>query len=279
MFILYILPIENKTKTQYTIREQRYSIENGAFMEVKVKSLEKAMKILECFTVKEPELGITEISVKLDLNKSNVHNIISTFEKMGYVEKKKENDKYKLGLKIMRLSHVLSTTMPFHNIVHRCLTELSAKIDEIVYFGIPNGDHVIYLEGAFPDKLYNTRWVQGMSAPFVCTGIGKAMLAYMEEDFVETLLTKPLTKYTDFTITDPDQLKEELKLIRARGYSIDNMEHEYGVKCVGVPVLNDYGELIGALSTTGPSLRFDEEQSALFALLLKEKAAIIGRSV
>lgn len=248
-------------------------------MDVKVKSLEKALRILECFTVKEPELGITEISVKLGLNKSNVHNIISTFEKMGYIDKKKENDKYRLGLKIMHLSHVLSTTMPFHNIVHRCLKELSTKIEEIVYFGIPSDGNVVYLDGSFPENMYNTRWVQGMSAPLVCTGIGKAMLAHMDEEFVESLLAKPLARYTDYTITDPDKLKEELELTRKRGYSIDNMEHEYGVKCVGVPVLNEFGGLVGALSTTGPSLRFDDEQTKYFASLLKEKAIIIGRSV
>lgn len=248
-------------------------------MEVKVKSLEKSIKILECFSIKEPELGITEISHLLGLNKSNVHNIISTLEKLGYIEKNGETGKYRLGLKIMNLSHVLTATMPFQNIVHRCISELSAQIDEIVYFGIPHGKNVMYLDGAFPAKLYNTRWVQGMTAPMVCTGIGKAMLAYMDDEFVESLLTEPLVKYTDYTITDPEALREELKITRIRGYSIDNMEHEYGVKCVGVPVFNQSGKLVGAMSTTGPSLRFSDDQIPAFAAMLKEKAEIIGRSI
>ena len=247
-------------------------------MEVKVKSLKKAIRVLECFTVKQPELGITEISNLLDLNKSNVHNIVTTFEQLGYMEKNKDNDKYRLGLKIMHLSHVLSTTMTFHSIVHRSLNELTAKIDEIVYFGIPDGDQVMYLDGAFPEKMYNTRWVQGMTAPLVCTGIGKAMLAFMEQDFVESILAKSLEKYTDFTITDPDRMREELLQTRLRGYSIDNMEHEFGIKCVGVPVLNPAGEVMGALSTTGPSLRFDDEHMEQFAAMLKEKADLIGRN-
>lgn len=248
-------------------------------MDIKVKSLEKAIKILECFSTKEPELGITEISHRLDLNKSNVHNIISTFEKMGYLYKNNDTARYRLGLKIMHLSHVLTTTMPFQNIVHRCLTELSAEIDEIVYFGILDGKNVMYLDGAFPDKLYNTRWVQGMTAPLICTGIGKAMLAFMDDEFVESLLVESLVKYTNYTIIDPEAMREELRITRARGYSIDNMEHEYGVKCVGVPVFNQSGKLVGAMSTTGPSLRFNEEQISIFATMLKEKAEIIGRSV
>lgn len=245
-------------------------------MEAKVKSLEKALKILECFSIRKAELGITEISNMLDLNKSNVHNIISTFEHMGYIEKNLDNDKYRLGLKIMHLSHVLSTTMPFHNVVNRCLKELSAQIDEIVYFGIPNGNQVMYLDGVFPEKAFNTRWVQGMTAPLVCTGIGKAMLAYMDTEFVESILAKQLESYTDYTITDPEKIRQELALTRQRGYSIDNMEHEYGVRCVGVPVFGRDGRLMGALSTTGPSLRFEGEYSEQFAQLLKQKATYIG---
>lgn len=125
----------------------------------------------------------------------------------------------------------------------------------------------MYLDGVFPEKIYNTRWVQGMTAPLVCTGIGKAMLAFM------------LVKCTENTITDPEALREELMLTRERGYSIDNMEHEYGIKCVGVPEFDQSGKPVGAMSTAGSSLRFSEEQIPVFAEMLKEKAEIIKRSI
>lgn len=243
-----------------------------------IKSLEKALNILECFSIEKPELGITEISQMTDLYKSNVFNIVSTFVSCGYLEQNSETGKYRLGLKIMGLSHILSTSMGFHSIVHRCINELARDIDEIVYFGIPDGENVMYMEGAFPEKFYNIRWVQGMTAPLVCTAIGKAMLAYMDEDFIDRILSKPLQRYTDYTITDPDIMKAELMLTKKRGYSTDNMEHEYGIKCVGVPVFDHTGSLMGALSTTGPSLRFSEEQSVVFVSMLKEKAEMIRRN-
>lgn len=243
-----------------------------------VKSLEKALKILDCFSIEKPELGITEISQMMGLYKSNVFNIVSTFVSCGYLEQNPETGKYRIGLKIMSLSHILSTSMGFHSVVHRCINELAKSIDEIVYFGIPNGENVMYMEGAYPEKCYNIRWVQGMTAPLVCTAIGKAMLAYMDESFIDRLLQKPLQKYTDYTITDPDVLRAELLLTKQRGYSVDNMEHEYGIKCVGVPVFNHSGELVGALSTTGPSLRFNKEQSEIFVSMLKEKAEIIRQN-
>lgn len=243
---------------------------------IKVKSLEKAICVLQCFSVEEPELGITEISHKLNLYKSNIFNIVSTFEAYGFLEQNKQTGKYKLGRNIMKLSHIISTNMGFHNVVHSCINELSEKIEEIVYFGIPDGENVMYMEGAFPEKYYNIRWVQGMTAPLICTGIGKAMLAFMNNDFIDKILEKPIERFTDYTITDPVKLKQQLIEIRHRGYSLDDMEHEYGIKCVGVPVFNQTKELIGGLSTTGPSLRFSEKQSKIFAQMLKEKADYIG---
>lgn len=246
---------------------------------IKVKSLKKALEILECFSLEQPELGITEISSKLNLNKSNVHNIVATFEACGYLEQNAESGKYRLSLKILQLSHVISRNMNFQFIVHKAVKELAEKIDEIVYFGIPDGENVMYMDGGFPDKVFNVRWVQGMTAPLVCTSIGKAMLAYMDESFIDKVLQKPIQRFTDYTITDPIEIKEQLRQVKSNGYSLDCMEHEYGVKCVGVPVFNHQGNLIGALSTTGPSLRFEDENIIAYVKLLKEKALEIQKVV
>ena len=244
-------------------------------IEVKVKSLKKALDILDCFTLEKPELGITELSTLLSLNKSNVHNIVSTFEACGYLEQNPASEKYRLSLKILHLAHIASRNMSFQSIVHKAVNELSEAFDEIVYFGIPDGENVMYMDGGFPEKIYNVRWVQGMTAPLVCTSIGKAILAYMPEEFICKVLEKPLEKFTDFTITNPKQIHAQLRHIKECGYSEDRMEHEYGIKCVGVPVFNNYEKLIGALSTTGPSLRFTDDKMAEYVAALKKKATEI----
>jgi len=248
-------------------------------MEPKVKSLDKALRILSCFSLEEPELGVTEISKRFDLYKSNVHNIVATLEQNGFLERNEATGKYRLGLKVMRLAHVVSSSMGFHSVIHRSVKELSETIDEIVYFGIPYGDDVMYMEGAFPEKIYSLRWVAGMTAPLACTGIGKAILAFSDGKTVDRVLARPMERFTDNTITDPETMRAELATTRKRGYSTDNMEHEYGIKCVGVPVFNRSGELLGALSATGPSLRFSEARVEQFVALLKEKAAMIRDSL
>lgn len=244
--------------------------------EAKLKSLEKTFKILECFTNKQPELGITEISNRLGLYKSNVHSILTTLEGLGYVEQNKATNKYYLGRNFIRLSRVAISAFTHNGSVHRTLKEISDKLDETVYYGVPEGNHVIYLEGAYPDTARSTNLIQGVTAPLVCTGIGKAILAYSPEAMVNQVLSEPLEKYTEYTLVSQAALREDLVQTRLRGYSVDNMEHEYGVKCVGVPVLNQYNEAIAAISVTGPSLRLEEARIPQIAALLKEKAKSIA---
>lgn len=247
--------------------------------DVKVKSLKKALDILECFSHEQPELGITQISQMLQLGKSNVHNIVSTFEACGYLMQDEQTGKYRLGLKIMQLSHLISTSMSFQSLIHQCILDLVKEIDEIIYFGVIDGNNIMYMDAGFPDKAFQVRWVQGMTAPLVCTSIGKAILAYQKESFIDEVLSEPLVKYTEHTITDKERLKEQLKLIRERGYSLDAMEHEYGVMCVGVPIFDHRQNLIGAVSATGPSLRFSEDKINQCIRLLKQKTKELQNSI
>src|SRR5690606_14834436 len=113
----------------------------------------------------------------------------------------------------------------------------------------------------------------GVKAPMYCTGIGKAMLAYMPQDAVEQIVDGELKAYTENTITEKEALLQDLREIVARGYSIDNMEHEFGIKCIGMPLRNQKRQVVAGISISGPSLRFDDQKIQTYALHLKQ---IIG---
>ncbi len=244
-------------------------------LNVKVKSLYKALKIIECFTEEQPELGITEISNKLGLYKSNVHNIITTFEQAGYIEKNPDNDKYRLGLKILELAHVASSNMSFRSVVLPYMQKIADQANETVYFGISNEGQVIYLDVAYPINAVSGRPMLGRSAPMYCTAIGKAMLACFPDDEIINIFSMGVHKYTPNTITNLNDLLNEMKKTRERGYAIDNMEHEYGIKCVGVPLYNRTNQLIAGLSVSGPSPRFTQTTIKELAELLKQNASLI----
>lgn len=244
--------------------------------DIKVKTLYKALQILECFNENNPELGITDISKKLGLFKSNVFNILSTFEKTGYIERNPENNKYRLGVKVLELAYVVNTNMDFRKQILPLLHDIAQQTNEVVYLGIPHEHEVVYLEMVLPKNILPPRLVMGEKAPIYSTAIGKSMMAYFSDEQISQVVKAGLKKITDNTITDKKRLLDELSEIRTRGYAIDNMENEYGIKCIGKALLNRKGQVVAGISVSGPSLRFSDERMSKLRQILEKYIAMMN---
>lgn len=230
--------------------------------EPKVSSLAKALHVLECFSVNEPELGITEIATKLGIGKSNAHNIISTYCQLGYLQQM-PNRKYALGFKLLEHAFIINQHLGYPRAVYDLLLETAERTEQIVYFGIPYGTDVLYLYVAHPIarmKELPYREMCGEHAPLCSTGIGKAMLANMPQEEWLSRIPEVIVPYTPQTITDKAKLIEELQITRQRGFSIDNSEREFNVRCVGAPVYNSRGRLVAGISTSGPAQVMTDEK-------------------
>lgn len=244
----------------------------------KVKSLYKAIQVLFFFTEADRELGVTELAEKSGLLKSTVHNILSTYEECGIVKRNPNTNKYHLGVRVLELSNHFYSNNDIREIMHPYMTQIADEEEECVYLAVIHGTEVIYVNAAFPSASTGGRNMTGVTAPTYCTGIGKAALAYEAETVIDQVIEEGLFSFTQNTITDGEQLKSELALIRQRGYSIDNMEHEYGVKCVAAPIRNREGKVVAAYSITGPSPRFgDCRIERLAALLISTAAKVSGQ--
>lgn len=247
-------------------------LQNRGETEVKTKTVKKALDVLDCFLYENAELGVTEISKLTGLYKSNVCNILSTYVQCGYLEKNPVNEKYHIGLKFMKLANKLMINIGANGMIHKVINQLAEELNERVYYAVPYKHEVMYINVAFP-KWENFRWiVSGTTAPMYCTGLGKAMLAYLPQEQKNEVLSLPMQSFTEHTITDPAKLLAELEVVRQRGYAIDNGEHKSHGKCVAVPVFSQNGELYGAISVTGRAKRLDDETCKKFALVLLEKA-------
>ncbi len=236
----------------------------------KVKSLYKALCLLDYFDSDHPERGIKELSDLSGMLKSSVYNVVSTFQMCGFIEKNNSSGKYKLGKKILTLSNVLYSTDPTKAIIKPYMDKIAEECLETVYLAFPSGTEIIYVEGSYPPGVLYARSIVGVKAKMYCTGIGKAILAYSDEELVQSVVDQGLEAFTSFTLSDEKALREDLEKTRQRGYSIDNMEHEYGIRCIGVPLHNSSGHLLGALSISGPSLRVMDDKVAFFAEKLQE---------
>lgn len=233
-----------------------------------VKSLARAMRVLECFSVQQPELGVTEIAKMLGMQKSTICNILSTFEKTGYVVQNAQTSKYHLGTKILHLSYIVNHHLGLRDIFLPYLHRIAEEAREACYFGILSNDEVLYIEAVYPSSQQQTRNILGERAPLYCTGLGKAMLAHMPPEEAERIICGELRPYTTFTLCDPMVLRDHLDEIRRNGYAVDNMEHEFGVRCVAAPVFGANGQVMAAVSVSGPSPRFDHNTVVKHAELI-----------
>ena len=221
-------------------------------------------------------MGVTQISERLGLYKSNVYDILTTLEVGGYVEKNPQTGKYHLGLHILELSHVITSAMGFRKTIYPHMQNLASELGETVYLGIPDGADVLYLDGAYPAQMLGPRAMLGDRAPMYCTSLGKAMLSYMPEERWNELVPERLERFTNQTVVDREELFENLRQFRQMGYSVDNMEHEYGITCVGVAILGAHGMPVAAISISGPSPRFDDSHIQVYAVRLKSVADKLG---
>lgn len=247
----------------------------------KVKSLAKALGLFNYFTLETPERGITELAELSGLLKSSVYNMVSTLCACGFLEKNEVSGKYRLGIKILQLSNQLYQSHDLRNLLRPYMERISAVTGESVYLATLNEDEVLYIDGVFPPGNYSARSIIGVKAPLYCTGVGKALMAYLPPSTIHRITDAGLKRFTPHTICDPSRLEIDLAATRSRGYSVDDMEHEYGIKCVAVPIKGIRDNIVASLSVSGPSLRFTESQISEHASLLlsiqKELKPLIGR--
>ncbi len=239
--------------------------------EIKVKSLQKALDVLNCFALKQP-LGVTEISERLGLYKSNVHNILMTFVAMGYLVQNPETGKFSLGTQIMILSRSFQENSNITRIALPRMREIANQVQELVYLAIPREEDMLYLEAISPEgQKPALKFVTGECSKMYATSVGKAVLAAMSAEERKKHIPEILSPFTECTITDHKKLEEEIQRTAKRGYAVDNMEIMYGIKCVGVAILNHEGKPEGALSISAPSLRMSEENIEKYARLLQQQ--------
>ncbi|MCR4431294.1 MAG: IclR family transcriptional regulator [Tepidanaerobacteraceae bacterium] len=244
-----------------------------------VQSIERALKILEEMAEEREGLGVTEISRRLALHKSTVHRLLSTLMIFGYVEKDHYTEKYRLGMKLLYLGGAILERMDLRREAHELLKQLSKEVNETVHLVVPDGRSVIYV-----DKIDSSRTIRmysqiGRRAPMHASAVGKVILAFYPEDFAREIVDEGLEKYTPKTITDPGELMEHLKTVRARGFAVDDEENEEGIRCIGAPIFDYSGKVVGALSISGSTVTVTPDKLNCFIEKAIECASRISKKM
>lgn len=251
--------------------EQRRAEHQDPNPKIKVKSLYKAISLLDCFMDGTPELGVTELAQKTGMLKSTVSNILATFEVSGIVEKDRLSGKYRMGVKLLEYSNQIYLDNNLRRVLHPVMERLANLCGETVYLATFYGTEIIYLDSIFPRSNSTGKNLIGLRAPAYCTGIGKALLAYQAPELIDKVIHLELNAFTENTIVTAEEMEKELKRIRQRGYAVDNMEHEEGIRCVACPVFDYEGNAAAAVSVSGAAFRFTDKKIEEYAYILKDQ--------
>jgi|Deesub1362A_J573_1020465.scaffolds.fasta_scaffold01495_13 DNA-binding IclR family transcriptional regulator len=246
--------------------------------ETQIGSVKKAMEILFLFTEKH-EMSLTEITERLKIGKSSAYKYLNTLEHLRLVERDPTTKKYRLGIKILELSGVILENLELRKVARPYLEELARICNETVHLMVERDGEGVYIEKIDSPRAIRMYSQIGKRLPLHTGAVGKALLAHLPEEKVNEIISKPLTRFTENTITDPKKLKEELRRIRERGYALDNEEVEIGLKCVGAPIRDHTGKVIASISISGPSTRFTDEKIQEYTDLVREYAMKISKAL
>lgn len=243
-----------------------------------LSSVKNALRLLQSFSLDEPEKKVTDLAVSLGLAKSTVSRLLSTLASEGFVIKDLETKKYRLGLSILNLNTIITSNLEVTRESEFILKKLVADIGETTHIAVREDTHVVYLnriECSHPVQILSHI---GRRNPLHCTSSGKVMLAYQKEAFIEHYLENVLEPYTDRTIIDPVLLKESLQTIKKQGYSISREEMRIGVASIAAPIYDYTGQVHYALSVIGPIHRMNPDNPLLIKKI-KQAAADISENI
>ncbi|MFA5514697.1 MAG: IclR family transcriptional regulator [Desulfuromonadales bacterium] len=226
-----------------------------------IQAVSHALDLLEQFHGDVDEMGVTELSKRLKLHKNNVFRLLATLESRGYIEQNKATENYRLGLKSLELGQTFIKQMGLLRQAKPILERLVGHCKETSYVAIFKEGFVVYLDVVETDLTVRVVSRVGSRLPAYCTAAGKIHLAFMSDEEVDAILPSgELKAYTPNTISDREVLRQELRQIAEQGFSIDNEELDPGVRCVAGPIRDYTRRIVGAVSVSGPSMRFSDER-------------------
>jgi DNA-binding IclR family transcriptional regulator len=244
--------------------------------EYNVRAVERALQILGCFDDAHPERGISDIAQEVDLHKATAHRIVTTLVNYGYLERTTDNQKYRLGLELANLGFRVIHRMDLRREALPYMRHLVEEWDETCDLSIFDQGRVFYLEVIRGTRALSIAAAVGQRLPAYCTASGKVFLAYRPPEELDAIFSQPLKAYTDKTVTSPDELRNQLMVVRNQGYAVDYEEFEAGVCALAAPIFNRRGFIIATIGGPSPTSRMTPDRITKMAESFKDAARSIS---
>ncbi|MDG1280939.1 MAG: IclR family transcriptional regulator [Pseudorhodobacter sp.] len=238
----------------------------------------KALDVLDMVAAIGRPVRFTELLATSPYPKATLYRFLQVLTHQGMLSYDPDRQTYALGVRLVRLAHAAWSQSSLAPLARPHLDALSAQLGETIHLAQLDQGQVLYVDkrnAARPVEMFSQA---GKVGPAYCTGVGKAMLAYLPEEALEAaLLRQSFHRFTPHTLDTQSALLDELAAIRERGYGFDREEHEPGIICVAVPILTDAQRVIGALSVTSTLARTTLDALEALAPEIQTTATLIAK--
>lgn len=244
------------------------------------QSLDRGLILLERLAQTERGLTLSDLAQQVGLAPATTHRLLGTLEQRGFVQQDEELGLWHVGVQaftvgqaFLRSRDVVAAARPF---LHR----LMEQAGETANLAMPDDGMAVFLAQVESREMMRMIVRLGSRAPLHASGVGKALLAAMDEPAIEAVLHRHgLARITANTIASPGELHQALAEIRRQGYAVDDEEHAIGLRCVAATLHDEQTRALAAISLSGPKARIADARTAELGTLIARTAAAITASL
>lgn len=235
----------------------------------------KGLNVIEAFDAANPRLTVAKTAQLTGLTRAASRRYLLTLQKYGYVES--DGKFFNLAPRVLRVGYSYLASIPLPELAQPVLNKMRDKTREAVSVAILDGNEIVFIARAVPQRIMAVRTNVGTRFPAHCTAMGRVLLSALPDAELQRLLKgAKLKKLTPATITDSGKLRAAISRVRERGYAIVNEELEIGLRTIAVPLRNFHGAITAAMSISVQSATMTpaEMERELLPLLLESSRAL-----
>jgi IclR family acetate operon transcriptional repressor len=246
-----------------------------------VQSLTRALSLLEAVARSHDGLTLTEAAHTVGLPPSTAHRLLTTLQQARFVRFDGLSSLWQIGVQAFVVGNAFARTRDVLMMARPQMRRLMEACSETVnLYVMDEGGEAVCMGQVECRQLMRAIARPGGRVKMHCSGVGKAMLAFLPDREVARVLERHgLSRVTERTLTTPKALRADLEQVRTRGYAVDDEEHAVGLRCVAAPILDEHGVPLAGLSVSGPTARVPDHRVALLGAMVMEAARAVTAEV
>ena len=225
-----------------------------------VRSVERALNVLSCFSSDTPELTMTQIAERVGIDKSTTHRLLATLEAKHFVQRDPVTGIYRPGNRLLQFAFLALEKNGLREIALPFMQQLTETYRETTTLSVLDGEDMVYIAVQESPQRVTLAAKPGQRLPAFSTASGKVMIAYSPESLIRKIFQQNLPAYTSYTIRESEKMQHVLGLVKERGFAYAEQEYEEGINAVAAPILDRNSNPLAAIAVAGPAFRLPVER-------------------